>query len=75
MATLKKKTEVTARPAQSERRATAKPSAETGSVAPSHDDVSARAFKLWEEGGCQPGQDLENWLRAERELSGAAQRS
>ncbi len=70
--TPKKKTEIAARPQQAERRATLT----AGSLQPSRDAVSLRAFQLWEEGGCQPDQELENWLRAERELLGTtAQRN
>jgi hypothetical protein len=80
MATPKKKTEISARPQQSERRTSAKPAAAQPEAAasglqPTNEAVSQRAFQLWEEGGCQPGNELENWLRAERELLGPKQRS
>jgi hypothetical protein len=75
MATPKKKTEISARPQQSERRTSAKPEAAASGLQPTYEDVSQRAFQLWEEGGCQPGNDLENWLRAESELLGPKQRS
>jgi hypothetical protein len=71
MATPKKKTEIAARPQQAERRATVKTETAAATGLPSSDDVRLRAFQLWEEGGCQPGQDLENWLRAEGELRNA----
>jgi DUF2934 family protein len=34
-------------------------------------DIARRAFRLYCERGCQDGHDLEDWLRAERELRGA----
>jgi len=35
---------------------------------PTHDDVATRAYYLFLERGAQQGSDLEDWLRAEREL-------
>jgi len=32
------------------------------------EDISKRAFELYEARGCQDGQDLEDWLQAEQEL-------
>ncbi|HVO17717.1 MAG TPA: DUF2934 domain-containing protein [Anaeromyxobacter sp.] len=63
MATLKKKTEVTAARSVS---AAARPAARRPE--PSYEEISQRARQIWESSGCQPGNDLENWLRAEREL-------
>jgi hypothetical protein len=34
----------------------------------SQDAISGRAQKIWEAGGSQDGQALDNWLQAEREL-------
>ena len=31
-------------------------------------DIAKRAFELYCERGCQDGHDVEDWLRAEREL-------
>ncbi len=77
MATPKKKTEATttrvaARP-QSERRVemAREPSGRSVS-APSFEEVSRRAFEIWERNGRMPGQDLENWLQAEAELRSGA---
>ncbi len=73
MATPKKKTETTTarvagRP-QAERRVEAVRELSGKSVAaPSFEDVSRRAFEIWERNGRMPGQDLENWLQAEAEL-------
>jgi hypothetical protein len=39
---------------------------------PSHDDVSRRAYELFQARGGEPGRELENWLEAERELNGGA---
>jgi hypothetical protein len=35
---------------------------------PSHQEIAARAFSLFEARGASAGQDLDDWLRAEREL-------
>ena len=32
------------------------------------DAVARRAYELFQERGCKPGRDLDDWLRAEREL-------
>ncbi len=77
MATPKKKTEVTtsriaARP-QAERRVDVarEPVAKSMSQ-PSYQQVSRRAFEIWERTGKQHGHDVENWLQAEAELRGGA---
>lgn len=33
-----------------------------------HDEIRQRAFQLFEEKGCQPGFELEDWLEAERQV-------
>ncbi len=30
--------------------------------------ITGRAYQLYEEGGCVNGNDMENWLKAEREI-------
>lgn len=35
---------------------------------PTSDDVAHRAYELYQARGSEPGADLEDWLRAEREL-------
>lgn len=35
---------------------------------PSHDEIARRAYQIYEEEGCQPGREVEYWLRAEAEL-------
>ncbi len=74
MATTKKKTttevpaaRVAARP-QAERRVEVSSAAPASKAPPSYDDISRRAFEIWDAAGRQPGHDLENWLRAESEL-------
>jgi hypothetical protein len=37
-------------------------------IAPTHDDIAARAFERFVERGSGHGHDLEDWLQAEREL-------
>jgi hypothetical protein len=33
---------------------------------PSHDQIAAEAYKLYLQNGCQPGHELDDWLRAEQ---------
>jgi hypothetical protein len=35
--------------------------------APKHDEIARRAYQLFEERGREPGRELEDWFRAERE--------
>jgi Protein of unknown function (DUF2934) len=37
-----------------------------------HERIARRAYELYEERGRQDGQDLEDWVNAERQLVGAA---
>lgn len=37
-------------------------------LAPTHDQISQRAYELYRESGCIEGRDMENWLQAEAEL-------
>jgi hypothetical protein len=37
---------------------------------PSDEEIARRAYEIYEREGCQPGTDLQNWLKAEAELSG-----
>ena len=73
MATPKKKTEVTtsriaARPQAERSVVLAREPGAKGAGLPSSQDVSRRAFEIWEQSGRLPGRDLENWLQAEAEL-------
>lgn len=38
---------------------------------PSQSAIAARAFAIYCERGCEPGHDVEDWLRAEQELIAA----
>jgi hypothetical protein len=38
---------------------------------PTQEEIATRAFEIYVSEGCREGSDLENWLRAERELRGA----
>ena len=40
----------------------------TAESSPTHDEIELRAYQLYEERGGAPGQDVEDWLQAEREL-------
>lgn len=35
---------------------------------PTHDQIASRAYEIWLETGCVPGNEEHNWLRAEGEL-------
>lgn len=36
--------------------------------------IQAKAKELWEKDGCQPGRDLEYWLKAEKIIKGKAKK-
>ncbi|HSY98968.1 MAG TPA: DUF2934 domain-containing protein [Terriglobales bacterium] len=36
----------------------------------SKEDIARRAYQLYMARGCEPGKDIEDWVRAERELAG-----
>ncbi len=64
-----------ARPAAGPAVSAAKPAAPAAAKAraaadPSFEEISSRAFQIWERTGRAPGRDLENWLQAEAELRG-----
>ena len=35
---------------------------------PSREDIAHRAYELYTERGCEPGKDVEDWVKAEKEL-------
>ncbi len=39
--------------------------------APTHDEIAARAYQIYQERGYAPGDPMQDWLQAERELSAA----
>jgi hypothetical protein len=39
---------------------------------PSHEEIRRRAYEIYLERGCHPGDELDDWLRAERELQKVA---
>ena len=41
----------------------------SASTKPSHSDIAALAYSLYVEHGCQPGHELDDWLRAEQLVS------
>lgn len=43
-------------------------------VRPTEEDIAFRAHQIFLERGATPGQDLDDWLQAERELTAAAER-
>jgi DUF2934 family protein len=44
---------------------------QTASTRPSNEDIARRAYEIYEREGRQPGTELQNWLKAEAELSGS----
>ena len=73
MAIPKKKTESTTSRFASRPQADRRVEAPAGATRePSYQEVSRRAFEIWEQNGREPGHDLENWLKAETELRHAA---
>ena len=44
--------------------------ANTAAGRPSAEEISKRAFQIWEQTGRAQGRDVENWLQAEAELRG-----
>ncbi len=45
------------------------PTAKTeSSTLPSQDEIALRAHQLWCQQGCPHGQDVDNWVEAERQL-------
>jgi hypothetical protein len=34
----------------------------------SKEDIAHRAYELYTQRGCEPGKDVEDWVRAEKEL-------
>lgn len=39
---------------------------------PNHDEIRRRAYEIYLERGGLPGEELEDWLQAEREIESAA---
>jgi len=46
----------------------AKPVKAPGRQDPTPEEIGLRAYEIYVSEGCQEGSDLENWLRAEKEL-------
>jgi len=73
MAERVKKAKATAKPRTSA--ASTKKAAAVGkpvtAKTPSREEIAQLAYRYWAERGGQNGQDLQDWLRAERELKGA----
>jgi hypothetical protein len=49
------------------------PSSETRPASSTLDDVARRAYELYQARGGEPGAELDDWLRAERELRDATE--
>ena len=51
--------------------ATAKKTVKVKATAkPTYDDIALRAYHIYLERGCTPGDPMQDWLQAERELTG-----
>jgi hypothetical protein len=59
----------TGRPSSVEQRSGVTPAA-SPAARPTYEEIAARAFLIYEREGRQPGRDVENWLKAEAELTG-----
>lgn len=42
-----------------------------GAEVPTHDQIAARAYSLWEKGGRKQGTAAQDWEKAEQELTGS----
>ena len=42
---------------------------------PMHEQIAQRAYEIYLERGCTPGDSMQDWLRAEMELSAPAKKS
>ena len=49
-----------------------RPAATGEPVTPSSADIARRAFEIYCERGCRDGEDVQDWLQAERELTATA---
>lgn len=49
-----------------------KPRKTVATTAPTHDEIAARAYQIYQERGYAPGDPMQDWLQAERELTSAA---
>ena len=41
---------------------------------PSHEQISQRAYEIYQSGGCADGRDQQDWFRAELEMSATGKR-
>jgi hypothetical protein len=42
---------------------------------PTQDDIALRAYHIYLERGCTPGDPMQDWLQAEQELLGSAKKT
>jgi hypothetical protein len=64
-----KRSDVRSRLAGTGSRTSTEPDHDSGSGAPSSEEIARLAYSYWEARGYQGGSPEEDWLRAERELS------
>jgi hypothetical protein len=41
---------------------------------PTHEEIALRAYQIYQQRGCTPGDPMEDWLRAEQELLAASKK-
>jgi hypothetical protein len=46
----------------------------TPTPAPTYEEIALRAYHIYLERGCTPGDPMQDWLRAEKELMDAAKK-
>jgi hypothetical protein len=46
-----------------------------GAAKPSYEEIALRAYHIYMERGCTPGDPMQDWLRAEQELLGAPKKT
>lgn len=54
---------------------TSLPSGKTAAEAVAEEQIRCRAYQLYEERGREDGHDLEDWVRAEAEITGRSEKA
>ena len=49
--------------------------AATQKAKPTQDQIAARAYEIYLERGCTPGDPMQDWLQAEQELNASARKT
>jgi len=64
-----------AKSSQSPAPKTKKAGATKSASKPTHEQIAQRAYEIYLERGCTPGDPMQDWLRAEMELAAPAKKS